>query len=190
MQDSQFAPRGGPPPESDSYYRGGPPPPGYGPPGGPEGYGPPPPDGEYENPEEKKKGGKGKYFAAGAAGLALGAAGGAFLGHKMSESPQSSPFFSLNFFLRRSILICLKQPKPTPPTKKEKKKKKKNAKSARKNSSGNLDTSAKRELANARRERRGRMMNRRTRITMVMNIPRLLTGDFVRCFSMQGLVVI
>lgn len=200
MQDSQFASRGGPPPESDSYYRGGPPPPGYGPPGGPEGYGPPPPDGEYENPEEKKKGGKGKYFAAGAAGLALGAAGGAFLGHKMSESP--SPLSPLNLFLKCSVLICLKQPKPTPPTKKEKKKKKKkNAKSARKNSSGNLDTSAKRELANARRERRGKMMNRLTRITvvmtitiggvvMVMNIRRLLTGDFVRCFSMQGLVVI
>ena len=99
MQDSQFASRGGTPPESDSYYRGGPPrPPGYGPPGGggPEGYGPPPPEGEYENPEEKKKGGKGKYFAAGAAGLALGAAGGAFFGHKMSE--YSSHSLSLNLF--------------------------------------------------------------------------------------------
>lgn len=33
---------------------------------------------------EKKKSDKKKYLAAGAAGLALGAAGGAFMGHKMS----------------------------------------------------------------------------------------------------------
>lgn len=77
MQDSQFASRGGPPP-------------GYGPPGGPEGYGPPPPDGEGEEHEEKKKSNKGKYLA-GAAGLALGAAGGAFIGHKMSTSLPLTP---------------------------------------------------------------------------------------------------
>ena len=105
MQDSQFASRGGPPPEADSYYRGGPPPPpGYGPPGGPEGYGPPPPGGEGEEHEEKKKSNKGKYLA-GAAGLALGAAGGAFLGHKMSMSLPSLPT-PFNLFLRRcSVLI-------------------------------------------------------------------------------------
>lgn len=91
MGDSEFGARGGPPPESDSYYHAGPPPPpmGYGggpPPGGPEGYASPPPQGEYyqgENPQEKKKSDRKKYLLGGAAGLALGAAGGAFIAHEM-----------------------------------------------------------------------------------------------------------
>lgn len=87
---------GGPPPESDSYYRGPGPIPG---PGISPGPGPGPSPGPYgpgygyggdgpspaprEDPEMRKKDDKKKYLAAGAAGLALGAAGGAFIAHEM-----------------------------------------------------------------------------------------------------------
>lgn len=69
------------------------------PPGGPPGagpygaggYGSPPPPGAEgggyhqpgEDPEQRKKSDKKKYLAAGAAGLALGAAGGAIIAHEM-----------------------------------------------------------------------------------------------------------
>lgn len=63
-------------------------PPGAGPYGAGEYGSPLPPgaegeEGAYEDPEQRKKSDKKKYLAAGAAGLALGAAGGAFIAHEM-----------------------------------------------------------------------------------------------------------
>lgn len=101
-------PTGGPPPEADSYYRGpggpgGPPgipsrSPGPGPSPGPYGYGDPSPA-PGEDPEQRKKNDKKKYLAAGAAGLALGAAGGALIAHEMGMSSLTpAPFFALCCF--------------------------------------------------------------------------------------------
>ncbi|KAL4900882.1 hypothetical protein BDW74DRAFT_182465, partial [Aspergillus multicolor] len=83
------ASRSGPGPEYGGYASPPPPPPsgyppqGYGAPGGgypPQGYG-----GEYQAQEEKKSD-TGKILAAGAAGLAIGAVGGAILGHELTEN--------------------------------------------------------------------------------------------------------
>lgn len=58
-------------PEPSGYYGGAP----------PAGYYPPPDQPPYE--QEKKHSDKGKLLAGGAAGLALGAVGGAILGHEL-----------------------------------------------------------------------------------------------------------
>lgn len=50
-----------------------------------EGYG-----GEYPEEKKKEKSDTGKYLAAGAAGLAIGAVGGAILGHELSMFPSHS----------------------------------------------------------------------------------------------------
>ncbi|RDW67296.1 uncharacterized protein DSM5745_09162 [Aspergillus mulundensis] len=76
-------------------YASPPPPPAAYP---PQGYGAPAPapggypaqgyGGEYQAPEEKEKSDKGKILAAGAAGLAIGAVGGAILGHELAEDSE------------------------------------------------------------------------------------------------------